>query len=99
MKKSRSASSCFVAPDCFTGMRVMMDVWSLMSSSKGEVVMTTPAHCPGFEKHKNLSSFLCKCPECGKEKEIFSDEFHKTHICPECKKEIDFTRCTLEASA
>ena len=33
----------------------------------------------------------------GKEKEIFSDEFDKPHVCSECGKEIDFTRCTLEA--
>ena len=60
--------------------------------------MSTPAHCPGFEKYKALTSFICKCPECGKEKEIFSDEFEKTHICPGCKKPIDFSKCTLEAS-
>jgi len=59
--------------------------------------MTTPQHCPGWESFKNLSSFVCKCPECGKEKEIFSDEFDKKHFCPGCKKEIDFTKCSLEA--
>lgn len=75
-----------------------MEIVSIMSNSKWEGVMTTPAHCPGFEKYKSLKSFVCKCPECGKEKEIFSDEFNKTHICPGCKKEIDFTKCSLEAS-
>ena len=55
--------------------------------------MTTPKHCPGFEQVRNLTSFTCKCPECGKEKEIFSDEFDKKHKCPWCGKEIDFTRC------
>ncbi|MCK8603362.1 hypothetical protein [Desulfoferrobacter suflitae] len=59
--------------------------------------MTTPQHCPGWESFKNLSSFVCKCPECGKEKEIFSDEFDKKHVCPGCQKEIDFTKCSFEA--
>ena len=36
------------------------------------------------------------CPHCGAEKEIFSDEFDKKHTCKQCKKEIDFTQCTLE---
>jgi len=57
--------------------------------------MSTPQHCPGFESLKNLKSFNCKCPECGKEKEIFSDEFDKTQHCDGCKKEIDFSLCTV----
>jgi hypothetical protein len=61
--------------------------------------MSTPAHCPGYENFKNLSSFVCKCPECGKEKEIFSDEFGKNHTCGGCGKPIDFSKCTLEGSA
>lgn len=60
---------------------------------------TTPAHCPGLEMHKNLSSFVCRCSECGKEKEIFSDEFNKPHVCAKCGKEIDFTKCTIDATA
>lgn len=60
--------------------------------------MKTPALCPGWEQFKNLSSFVCRCPECGKEKEIFSDEFHKPHICSGCKKEIDFSKCSLEST-
>jgi uncharacterized protein (DUF983 family) len=58
--------------------------------------METPRHCPGFNDLKHLKSFTCKCPECGKEKEIFSDEFDKTHICASCKKPIDFSQCTLD---
>lgn len=61
--------------------------------------MTTPQHCPGYEQFKHLKSFMCKCSECGESKEIFSDEFDKTHICPSCGKEIDFTQCTLEGGA
>ena len=61
--------------------------------------MSTPQHCPGFEQFRNLKSFTCKCPDCGQEKEIFSDEFDKSHICSACKKEIDFTQCTLEGQA
>jgi uncharacterized protein (DUF983 family) len=58
--------------------------------------MTTPMHCPGFEQHKKLRAMTCKCPNCGKEKEIFSDEFDKTHTCSGCKQEIDFTKCSIE---
>ena len=61
--------------------------------------MYTPRHCPGFESFKELSSFMCKCPECGTEKEIFSDEFDKEHICKNCGKKIDFTKCELDAGA
>ncbi|MGD9818273.1 MAG: hypothetical protein AB7V04_06195 [Desulfomonilaceae bacterium] len=61
--------------------------------------MSTPMHCPGFEANKNLSSFSCKCPNCGKMVEIFSDEFDRPHVCRGCKQPIDFTKCTLEASA
>ncbi len=61
--------------------------------------MSTPQHCPGFNDLKHLKSFICKCPECGKEKEIFSDEFDKTHICAQCKKPIDFNQCTLDGQA
>lgn len=59
---------------------------------------TTPQHCPGFQSFKNLSSFVCNCPECGEEIEIFSDEFDRPHTCPKCKKQVDFTQCTLDAS-
>jgi rubredoxin len=41
--------------------------------------MTTPQHCPGYEQFKHLKSFSCKCPSCGEEKEIFSDELEKKH--------------------
>ncbi len=61
--------------------------------------MTTPKHCPGYENFKHLKSFACKCPECGKEVEIFSDEFEKTHTCKGCGGEIDFTQCTLTGEA
>jgi len=60
---------------------------------------TTPQHCPGYEQFKNLKSFECKCPSCGATKEIFSDEFDKTHRCESCGEEIDFTQCTLSGSA
>lgn len=63
-----------------------------------EGIMSTPRHCPGLENFKNLSSFVCKCPECGREKEIFSDEFDKQHVCPGCSNPIDFSKCSLEGS-
>ena len=59
--------------------------------------MSTPQHCPGFENFKTLKSFTCECPSCGETKEIFSDEFDKSHKCDGCGKEIDFTTCTYEA--
>ena len=59
---------------------------------------TTPAHCPGFENFRKLSAFTCNCPECGKEIEIFSDEFDRPHKCSGCGKDIDFTKCSIEAS-
>ena len=60
---------------------------------------STPTHCPGFQELQNLSSFICKCPECGREKEIFSDEFNRPHTCKGCGKPIDFSQCTIEGSA
>jgi len=61
--------------------------------------MTTPLHCPGLQDLKNLKSFVCKCPNCGKEKEIFSDEFNREHICSGCHQPIDFTKCSIESGA
>ena len=61
--------------------------------------MSTPQHCPGFQNFKTLKSFICKCPGCGKEVEIFSDEFDKTHVCEGCNEQIDFTQCKLEGAA
>jgi len=68
-------------------------------SEEGVMSTSTPQHCPGFESFKNLKSFVCKCPNCGKEKEIFSDEFDRRHTCSGCGQEIDFTKCTYEAGA
>lgn len=59
--------------------------------------MSTPMHCPGFEANKALSSFICKCPKCGTELEIFSDEFDRPHKCKACKEPIDFSKCSIEA--
>lgn len=61
--------------------------------------MTTPMHCPGFQDLKNLKSFVCKCPNCGKEKEIFSDEFNREHTCKGCGQKIDFEKCHVESEA
>ena len=55
--------------------------------------MSTPQHCPGFEQLRNLESFICKCPGCGEEIEIFSDELNTRHVCPKCGKHIDCTKC------
>lgn len=58
---------------------------------------TTPKHCPGFERVRNLNSFNCKCTHCGAEQEIFSDEFNQARSCKKCHKPIDFTQCALYA--
>ena len=57
--------------------------------------VSTPQHCPGYASFKNLKSFTCKCPKCGAEKEIFSDEFDRPHNCSGCNEPIDFTQCAL----
>ncbi len=59
----------------------------------------TPQHCPGFTNFKNFKSFMCKCSECGKEKEIFSDEFDRPQTCTGCGKPTDFEQCTLSGEA
>ncbi len=61
--------------------------------------MSTPQHCPGFQQFKDLKSFVCKCPNCGREIEIFSDEFNRPHTCKGCKQPVDFTQCRLDAEA
>jgi hypothetical protein len=58
--------------------------------------MSTPMHCPGFEAHKSLSSFTCNCPTCGKEREVFSDEFDRSHVCKGCGQQIDFAKVKIE---
>jgi hypothetical protein len=58
----------------------------------------TPIHCPGLDDLKNLKSYICKCPNCGKEKEVFSDEFNRSHKCSGCGKEIDFSKYIIEES-
>lgn len=65
------------------------------NNRQGGLGMTTPMHCPGFDALKGLKSFECECPNCGHVKEIFSDEFDKKHVCPNCKQEIDFTKCKI----
>jgi uncharacterized protein (DUF983 family) len=63
---------------------------------KEDAMESTPRHCPGFESHKTLQAFVCKCPNCGQEREIFSDEFDKAHTCKKCGQPIDFSKCILE---
>ena len=49
----------------------------------------TDTHCPGFESNKALSEYVLKCPDCGKEWEIFSDEVDKMAKCPSCAASVD----------
>lgn len=52
-------------------------------------------HCPGFESNKSLSEVKVKCPECGKEWEVFSDEVDKIVKCKECGASVDPKSCTV----
>lgn len=52
-------------------------------------------HCPGFENNKSLSEIALKCPECGKEWEIFSDELEKGAKCPSCRASVDPKTATV----
>jgi hypothetical protein len=61
--------------------------------------MDTTQHCPGLEDIKNLKSFICICSNCGKEKEIFSDELIRQHICSGCDKELDISQCKVDAGS
>ncbi len=44
----------------------------------------TNEHCPGFESNKTLNEVKLKCPDCGAEVEVFSDELDKLIKCPKC---------------
>lgn len=46
-------------------------------------------HCPGFESNKSLGEVKLKCPDCGKEFEVFSDEKEKSAKCPACGVVVD----------
>lgn len=62
-------------------------------------ISSTPAHCPGFQRFKDLKSFMCQCNHCGEEKEIFSDEFDRPQTCSKCGRQIDFSECRIEGEA
>ncbi len=53
-------------------------------------------HCPGFESNKSLSEIKVKCPDCGNEQEIFSDEMGKQIKCSECSSLFDSAACKVE---
>ncbi|MBU0995239.1 MAG: hypothetical protein KJ737_22310 [Proteobacteria bacterium] len=61
--------------------------------------MTTTARCPGNELNKSVQTLSCKCPSCGKENEIFSDELNKKHTCTACGKKLDTSACHLDGKA
>jgi ribosomal protein S27E len=54
----------------------------------------TDQHCPGFESNKSLNEVKIKCPECGKEWEIFSDEIDKIAKCAACGATVDPRSCS-----
>lgn len=61
--------------------------------------MTEKAHCPGFEQNKTLKTIVCKCPACGQEIEVFSDELDRFKKCSACGREIDPSQCRIDGKA
>ncbi len=53
-------------------------------------------HCPGFESNKSLAEIKIKCPECGRESEIFSDELEKKITCAGCKNTFNPAKCKVD---
>ena len=53
----------------------------------------TNQHCPGFESNKTLNEVKIKCPECGKEWAVFSDELDKKIKCSACNASFDVKAC------
>jgi ribosomal protein S27E len=53
-------------------------------------------HCPGFESNKSLSEVKIKCPDCGQEFEIFSDELGKSIKCSGCSTAVDTAACKVD---
>ena len=42
---------------------------------------------------RNVTPVECRCPECGHEVELFSDELDTT--CPQCGKDVTMEVCGL----
>jgi Zn finger protein HypA/HybF involved in hydrogenase expression len=40
---------------------------------------------------RNVTPVECRCPECGREVELFSDELETT--CPQCGKDVTMEVC------
>jgi len=53
-------------------------------------------HCPGFESNKALAEIKIKCPDCGVEMEIFSDEMDKKITCVGCGIQLDPKKCKVD---
>jgi uncharacterized protein (DUF983 family) len=56
----------------------------------------TTQHCPGFEANKALAEIKLRCPACGKEWEIFSDELEKKTKCAACGAAIEPKACVVK---
>ncbi len=52
---------------------------------RGEMIRMTYSRCPGQDM-RNLRIKLYKCPDCGGDVEIFSDEISVR--CPKCKTRV-----------
>ena len=58
--------------------------------------MSDQQHCPGFESNKSLSEVIVKCPECGNQQDIFSDELGKQVKCKGCSTLFDSSANKVE---
>jgi rRNA maturation endonuclease Nob1 len=61
--------------------------------------MSASEHCPGYTPLKNLKAYMCKCQNCGQEKEIFSDEMDRPQFCAACGTQLDMSACQLNGEA
>ena len=57
-------------------------------------ITVTPLHCPGLQANKNLSSFICKCPNCGKDVTAGWNT-DDSLVCPDCKDKISEEQKTI----
>jgi ribosomal protein S27E len=75
-------------------LKILLKALQVNQKNIKEKIMTEQnQHCPGFESNKKLAEVKVKCPACGKEMEVFSDELGKTIKCSACGASIETKRC------
>ncbi len=48
-----------------------------------------------FTNNNEIQPYICVCPECGNENEIFMGEFKNRQICVSCGCKIEFLKCAI----